>query len=93
MEYSKTSPPPLSPLRWRGATLQKLPRPSAILLGADDTDLRIWDRKTGKVIRRLKGNSIDTPCVAVSPDGKLAVSGGVIGNKFPVRVWEPHRRL
>src|SRR5439155_1408871 len=57
----------------------------------DDTDLRIWDAQTGKVLRRLKGHTDAVLCVAVSPNGKLAVSGSgreKVGEQpFVVRVW------
>jgi len=59
------------------------------LLG-DDTDLRVWDAKTGKVLRRLKGHSNAALCAAVS-NGKLAVSGSAqpeAGQNYVVRVWD-----
>ena len=56
----------------------------------DDTDIRVWDAKTGKVLRRLKGYTDGVACVAVSPNGKVGVSGGLMteGGIFVARVWD-----
>jgi len=54
------------------------------LSASRDKTLRFWDLETGKEVRCLRGPSAPVPCVAVSPDGKVALSGG--GNS--VRIWD-----
>src|SRR5262249_49114830 len=47
----------------------------AILIAADeDQPIRLWDRETGKEIRRLTGHKGAVTAVAISPDGKTLAS-------------------
>src|SRR5262249_60559845 len=55
-----------------------------ILSGSLDHTLRLWDTKTGEEIRRFRGHSHGIECLALSADGRRAVSGG----NGTVRVWE-----
>ena len=43
--------------------------------GASDYDIRVWDGRTGKLLRTLKGHTGAVMTIDVSPDGKLVVSG------------------
>jgi serine/threonine protein kinase len=45
-------------------------------LPGSDFALRLWDARTGRGLRRLEGHRGVVFCVAVSPDGKRALSGG-----------------
>ena len=53
--------------------------------GGDDTSLRIWDVTTGKELRSMSGDAQLVWCVAFSPDGQKALSGGLEGI---VRLWD-----
>jgi hypothetical protein len=60
---------------------------------ADDMICKLWDAKTGKMIRELKGHEEKTPqlfismlyAVAFSADGKLLATGDKVGH---VCIWE-----
>jgi WD40 repeat protein len=49
-----------------------------------DHELRVWDLPTKKPIRRFVGHTGSAICVAVTPDGKQALSGGGDGI---LRLW------
>lgn len=49
-----------------------------VALGKDST-LRLWDSETGKLAREMKGHEGGVFCIDVSPDGRLAASGGADG--------------
>ena len=49
-----------------------------------DAAVRLWDARTGKLLRTLMGHRGDIECMAFSPDGKLLASGGP---SDPVRLW------
>jgi eukaryotic-like serine/threonine-protein kinase len=57
--------------------------------GSDFT-LRVWDAKSGRELKRLDGHREALLCLAVSPDGKTAISGGNESDKegFTIRVWD-----
>ncbi len=46
--------------------------------------VHLWDAKTGKLLRTLKGHRYHIQSVAFGPDGKLIASGG---NHDPIRLW------
>ncbi|MDY3562565.1 hypothetical protein R5W23_004031 [Gemmata sp. JC673] len=50
-----------------------------------DGKLRLFDARTGKELRRLAGHTGWVVCVAFSPDGAKALSGGADGS---VKMWE-----
>jgi len=56
-------------------------------LSTADKDMRVWvwDLATGKCRARLTGHTGEVRCVAVSADGRTAVSGG---KDFTVLVWD-----
>lgn len=56
-----------------------------LLAGASaDKTVKLWDAKTGKLKRTLRGHSRYVRCVGFSPDGKLLASGS---DDTDVRLW------
>ena len=51
----------------------------------EDKTVRLWDARTGQEIRKFKGHSEAVTCVAISPDGKSAVSGSA---DRTLRLWQ-----
>ena len=54
-------------------------------LSWEGNDLRLWDAKTGKELRRLRGHTDRVTSAAFSPDGKHILSGGLDRS---VRMWD-----
>jgi WD40 repeat protein len=50
-----------------------------------DKTVRIWEVETGRCLRTLTGHSSDVDSVWLSPDGRLALSGGY---ETTLRLWE-----
>jgi WD40 repeat protein len=46
-----------------------------LALTRSGTALRLWDIETGKVLKRFEGTNKTDSCLALSPDGKLALDG------------------
>jgi WD40 repeat protein len=62
-----------------------------------DCDLRLWDRKTGTVVRRFQGHRAPVRALAFAPDGRRAASAGggyelrggtVVAVDCAVRLWD-----
>ncbi len=56
-----------------------------IVSGSDDRTVRLWDRETGKELRRFTGHTEGVNFVDLSSDGKYIVSGS---RDNTVRLWE-----
>ena len=69
------------------------PDGSIVASVADDMVCKLWDAKSGKLIRELKGHETQTPthfnsmlyAVAFSADGKLLATGDKVGH---IVIWE-----
>jgi WD40 repeat protein/serine/threonine protein kinase len=55
-----------------------------------DFALRLWDAKTGLEVAKLEGHTAAALCLAVSPDGKRAVSSSLRGDD--VHIWNLESR-
>jgi len=69
----------------------------SILTGADDATIRLWDASTGRCVRVFDGQTLQVTAVAVSSDGRWAVSGsknddfadfGEGNRSNTIRVWD-----
>lgn len=49
-----------------------------------DAIVRVWDAVQGRIINTLEGHRYGIHCVAISPQGKLAMSGGSDG----IKIWD-----
>jgi hypothetical protein len=64
--------------------------------GQDNRSVRLWDVDPGKTVRQfpLEGHTTSVLCVAFSPDGKQALTGGGLRNHgdLAVRLWDVEQR-
>jgi WD40 repeat protein len=58
---------------------------SGSTLRRNDGTLRLWDLESGQTIRTLEGHTSDVSAVAVTPDGRRAVSSSYGGK---LRLWD-----
>ena len=56
-----------------------------LVTGSYDQTLRIWNVKTGSLLRTLSDHSKEIYCVATSGDGKLVASGGA---ERTIKLWD-----
>jgi len=64
-----------------------------VLTAGDDRLVHLWDVDTGKELKQLKGHKALINSVAISPDGRFALSGGGGLNAedeedFSIRLWD-----
>lgn len=57
-----------------------------IINGADDGLLRVWDGRTGRLLRRLAGHTEAITAVVALPDGKIASSA----KDGSLQLWDPN---
>lgn len=58
-----------------------------LVSGCADKTIKVWDIKTGKLIRTLSGNIGEVSSVAISPDGNFLAVGSCEHPKSNVKVW------
>jgi WD40 repeat protein len=68
------------------------PYGNTVVSGSDDYTVRLWDKDTGKEIRRLQGHTDGVNSVLISTDGKPSCPGvmikpSVYGIKKPARKY------
>jgi len=56
-----------------------------VITGSDDKAARVFDVKTGKLIKELKGHTAQVYGAALLPGGKRAITGGM---DHSLRVWD-----
>lgn len=73
-------------LRWVGTHELKFdPSGKRLAAAYSDGNLGIWDVASGELVQRAVGRVQDVQTIDWSPDGKLLVSGGLLGS---VTVWD-----
>ncbi|MEC4814079.1 MAG: WD40 repeat domain-containing protein [Scytonema sp. PMC 1069.18] len=63
------------------------PDGQTLVSGCADKTIKIWELKTGKIIRTLNGNVGEVSSVAISPDGLFLGVGSCEHPKSNVQVW------
>jgi WD40 repeat protein/ubiquitin-protein ligase len=60
-----------------------------VISASEDRTLKVWDLETGAELRTLPGHSLAAKAVAVTPDGRRAVSAGEHpGSTGELKVWD-----
>lgn len=55
-----------------------------LISGSDDSNIKVWDVLTGKLLRTLRGHTGEISDMDISPDNKFLASGSY---DFNVRLW------
>lgn len=79
------------PERWVAASTAVSPDGTRVVAGCGDGGVRVWDLRTGKMEWTLSGHPETVWAVAVSPDGRYALSGGQhhgAGRDYAIRLWD-----
>jgi WD40 repeat protein len=58
----------------------------AVTATENDSNIRVWDLKSGLCLRTLEGHTAGVSCVVIMSDGHNVVSGSKDGT---IKVWEP----
>lgn len=78
---------PLLPHSYRVLAVAFSPDGGLILSGGADSIAKLWDVRTGRLIRNLAGHSHGVNAVAFSPDGRLLASAG---GDNTLKLWDAH---
>ncbi len=76
---------PLRVTQARSARWRSRPTASARCPRRRTTTLKVWELETGTLLRTLEGHTSSVDAVAITPDGKRAVSGS---SDTTLKVWE-----
>jgi WD40 repeat protein len=71
---------------WPGCLILS-PDAELVVSGCGDSTIRLWDRRSGRLLRTLTGHEGRGKSVALSPDGRRLVSGGSWATDATVRIW------
>lgn len=66
------------------------PDGGALVSGAQDGGVTIWDPATGNIVRRLEGHTDHVYSISYSPDGERVISAGDDASVF---IWNPQTGL
>jgi WD40 repeat protein len=53
-----------------------------MITGSGDTNVKVWDLRSGKASHTFKNHSKAVNCAKFSPDGNWVASGGADGNTY-----------
>jgi WD40 repeat protein len=68
----------------RVSSIAMTPDGQLIASGSEDKTIKVWNLRTGQLLRTLTGHSEGIRSVAISPDGKLLASGG---DDKTIKLW------
>lgn len=64
------------------------PDGQTLVSGSYDATIKVWNLRTGQLLRTLSGHSSQVSAVAISPDGKFVISGS---EDKTIKVWNLHK--